>query len=112
MFGWTATVCWHCAVSEAEAAPLSAYEPLCTGVLTTDPFEQLQPLSEPVSKPGLASRFTGAAEASAKEVVTAVPPQMSAAASASAPLRRRRVVRGATGRPGVTLESMGGGPPE
>ncbi|GAB3949761.1 hypothetical protein GCM10029976_083300 [Kribbella albertanoniae] len=55
------TVWLHWAKSELDTAPLSAKPPLRTGLLTTDPPEQLQPLSEPLSKPGLVKMFAACA---------------------------------------------------
>ncbi len=87
VFGLTATVCEHCAVSEAEAAACSALAPPCGAVAVIEPRppEQLQPDSVPVSKSPLASRLTVAAEEAPPITVTSpAAPATRAVAVASA----------------------------
>src|SRR6202022_3819763 len=55
VFGLTLIVCEHCASSELDTAASSAWLPLWTGLVTTEPRfpVQVHGESEPVSKPGL-----------------------------------------------------------
>ncbi len=82
--GCTLTVWLHCAVSLPVGVACRAYEPECTGALTTDPVppEHDQPDSAPDSKPPLATRFTS--DACAPPVATTRPAEPRTAAEAAA----------------------------
>src|ERR1700759_2482761 len=69
------------------AAPASAYEPECTGLVTTRPAEQVQPDRFPDSNPELVSRLVLAAAAASLSEAGAggrAPPQATPAATAAA----------------------------
>jgi hypothetical protein len=89
VLGSTVTVCVHWASSPEDAAPSSAYVPLCTGaVVVLSRVEQVHPERVPVSNPELLSRFGAeAAFALVRLDAIAAYPTTSTAAVASAVLR-------------------------
>ena len=84
VLGATVTVWVHCASSDEVGVPPRAWEPEWTGEETTAavPESQVQPVSEPDSKPGLVSRLAAAAAAGPVDMYRAAGTSRAAAAAA------------------------------